>query len=125
MSQTTAQTSPIEPVQMKAACHPQRAVTAAMRIGAMKAEALEPELKRPVARARSSEGNHSVVALMAAGKFPDSPRPRKIRAMQKPATLVTMEWLMEAHPQTRMARAYPVLVPSLSMMRPAKRKPTP
>src|SRR5580692_11573959 len=101
----THQISPMEPVVMKAACHPQRMVTAAMRTGAMKAEALEPELKRPVARARSSVGNHSVVALMAAGKLPDSPRPRKTRAMQKPATLVTREWLMEAHPQMRMAMA--------------------
>src|ERR1700675_414951 len=99
MSQMTAQTSPMEPVQMKAACHPQRAVTAAISTGAMKAEALEPELKKPVARARSSEGNHSVVALMAAGKLPDSPRPRKTRAMQKPMTLETSEWLLEAHPQ--------------------------
>src|SRR5271155_747477 len=105
MSQTTAQMSPMEPVQMKAACHPQRAATAAISTGAIKAEAFEPELKRPVARARSSEGNHSVVALMAAGKLPDSPRPRKMRAMQKPATLATMEWLIEAHPQMRMARA--------------------
>jgi len=125
MSQMIAQISPMEPVQMKAACHPQRTATAEMRTGAMKAEALVPELKRPVARARSSEGNHSVVALMAAGKLPDSPRPRKIRAMQNPATLVTTEWLIEAHPQMRMARAYPVLVPSLSIMRPAKRKPMP
>ena len=76
---------------MKAACHPQRGVTAAIRTGAMKAEALEPELKSPVARARSSEGNHSVVALMAAGKLPDSPRPRKTRATQKPMTLETRE----------------------------------
>src|SRR5271168_3801813 len=105
MSQTTAQTSPIEPVQMKAACHPQRRVTAAMRIGAMNAEALEPELKSPVARARSSEGNHSVVALMAAGKLPDSPRPRRARQMQKPITLDTREVLIEAHPQRRMASA--------------------
>src|SRR5271154_5973790 len=101
----TPQTSPIDPVQMKAACQPKRRVTAAIRRGATKAEAFEPELKRPVARARSSEGNHSVVALMAAGKLPDSPRPRKMRAMQKPATLATMEWLIEAHPQMRMARA--------------------
>src|SRR5271163_4726660 len=102
MSQTTAQMSPMEPVQMKAACHPQRAATAAISTGAMKAEALEPELKRPVARARSSEGNHSVVALMAAGKFPDSPSPSRMRAMQKPTTLVTRELLIEAHPQTMM-----------------------
>src|SRR6266436_4149415 len=79
----------MEPVQIKAACQPQRAVTAAMRMGAMKAEALEPELKRPVARARSSEGNHSVVALMAAGKLPDSPRPRRARQIMKPTTIET------------------------------------
>ena len=90
---------------MKAACHPQREVTAAIRIGATKKAALEPELKRPVAKARSSEGNHSVVALMAAGKLPDSPSPRTMRAMQKPRTLVTREWLMEAPAQTAMAMA--------------------
>src|SRR5207253_415284 len=99
------QTSPMDPVHIKAACHPQRIVTAAMRMGAMKAEALEPELKRPVARARSSEGNHSVVALMAAGKLPDSPRPRRARQIMNPTTLATREVLMEAQPQTRMARA--------------------
>src|SRR5271154_2041088 len=100
-----AQTSPMDPVQMKAACHPQRSVTAAIRTGAIKAEALEPELKRPVASARSSEGNHSVVALMAAGKLPDSPRPSRPRQIMKPMTLETREVLMEAHPQMRMARA--------------------
>src|SRR5437868_14615531 len=115
----------MEPVQIKAACHPQRRVTAAMRVGAMKAEALEPEVKRPVARARSSEGNHSVVALIAAGKLPDSPRPRRARQTMKPTTLETSDVLMEAHPQTSMASAYPVLVPRLSMRRPAKRKPMP
>src|ERR1700721_3428664 len=99
------QTSPIEPVQIKAACHPQWRVTAAMRIGAMKAEALEPELKIPMALARSSAGNHSVVALMAAGKLPDSPRPGRARQIMKPTTLPTNEVLMEAHPQRRMARA--------------------
>src|SRR5277367_4489692 len=101
----THQTSPMEPVQMKAACHPKRRVTAAIRIGAMKAEALEPELKMPMALARSSAGNHSVVALMAAGKLPDSPRPRRARQIMKPTTLPTNEVLMEAHPQMRMARA--------------------
>src|ERR1700736_6765001 len=115
----------MEPVQIKAACHPQRSVTAAMRIGAMKAEALEPELKVPVARARSSEGNHSVVALMAAGKFPDSPRPSMARAMQKPTTEPTRACDIEDSAQTVMAMAYPSFVPSLSMKRPAVRSPTP
>src|SRR5258708_5144079 len=115
----------MEPVQMKAACHPQRAATAAMRTGAMNAEAFDPELKSPVARARSSDGNHSVVALMAAGKLPDSPRPRKMRAMQKPATEGTSEWLMEETAQMAMATAEPVVVPSRSMTRPAMRKAMP
>src|ERR1700757_4156868 len=105
MSHRTSQMRPIDPVQMNAACQPQRRVTAAMRIGAMKADAFDPELKRPVARARSSEGNHSVVALMAAGKLPDSPRPRRARQIMKPTTLATNEVLIEAHPQRRMARA--------------------
>src|ERR1035437_7312976 len=125
MSQTMHQRRPMDPVQIKAACQPKREVKAAMRIGAIKKEALEPELKIPLASARSSEGNHSVVALMAAGKLPLSPKPRKMRAMQKPITLATREWLSEAKAQTAMAQAYPSLVPSLSMMRPAKRKPTP
>src|SRR3984957_4701863 len=101
----TSQQRPIEPVQRKAERQPKREVTAAMRMGAMKKEALVPELKRPVARARSSLGNHSVVALMAAGKLPDSPRPRRARAMQKPMTEATRAWLMEAQAQTRMAAA--------------------
>ncbi len=67
----------MDPVVRMAACQPNLKVTKATNGGAMNAETLEPELKRPVARARSSEGNHSVVALMAAGKLPDSPRPEK------------------------------------------------
>src|ERR1700744_2187257 len=96
---------PMEPVQIKAAGHPHRRVTAAIRIGATQAAALEPELKMPMALARSSAGNHSVVALMAAGKLPDSPKPRRARQIMKPTTLETSEVLMEAHPQTRMAMA--------------------
>src|ERR1700743_904146 len=105
MSHRTSQMSPIDPVHMKAACQPQRRVTAAVGMGARKGEAFEPELKMPMALARSSAGNHSVVALMAAGKLPDSPRPRRARQIMKPTTLETREVLMEAHPQTRMARA--------------------
>src|SRR5215471_4601648 len=100
-----SQIMPIEPVVMKAACQPYLAVTKATSAGAIRAEALAPELKSPTALARSSVGNHSATALMAAGKFPDSPRPRKMRAMQKPATEVTSEWLMEASAQMPMARA--------------------
>src|ERR1035437_3485223 len=104
-SQTTSQMSPMEPVVRKAACHPHLLVTKATRTGATKKLTFDPELKRPVAKARSSDGNHSVVAFMAAGKLPDSPRPRMIRAMQKPMTEKTSAWLSEASAQTAIARA--------------------
>jgi hypothetical protein len=96
---------PSDPVARKAERQPQRAVTKLMRTGARKKLTLEPELKRPTALPRSLVGNHSLTALMAAGKFPDSPRPRKARATQKPRTEPTSEWLMDDRPQTRMARA--------------------
>ena len=47
---------------------------------------LEPELKMPVASARCCLGNHSATVLIAAGKFPDSPRPSQNRERQKPIT---------------------------------------
>src|SRR5579859_1169373 len=105
MSQMTSQIKPIEPVVRKAACQPHFAVTKATSGGAMKNDAFAPELKMPVAKARSSEGNHSVVALIAAGKFPASPMPSIKRAMQKPATEKTKAWPMDEQAQTPMARA--------------------
>src|SRR5471030_3180870 len=96
---------PRNPVGRKAARHPQCAVTQVMRGRATKKLTLEPELKRPTALARSWVGNHSLVAFMAAGKLPHSPRPRKTRAMQKPATEVTSEWLIDERAQMPMARA--------------------
>src|ERR1700712_983967 len=109
-----SQIMPMEPVQMKAARQPQRAVTMGIRAGAMRAEALAPELKRPKGLPRSAVGNHSLTALMAAGKLPDSPRPRKMRAIQNPMTEVTSEWLIEARPQMRMAMGEPALGRGLS-----------
>ena len=49
--------------------------------GARMAPTFAPELKMPVASERSLWGNHSAVVLRAAGKLPDSPRPREKRAM--------------------------------------------
>src|ERR1700726_1949578 len=101
----TSQSIPMEPVVTKAGRQPKREGTEGKSAGAMKAEALEPELKIPVAKAGSSVGNHSVVALIAAGKLPDSPRPRSARAMAKPRTDFTRECPMEAKAQTVMATA--------------------
>ena len=50
------------------------------------APTLVPELKIPVASARSRFGNHSATLLMAAGKLPPSPSPSAKRAAMKPAT---------------------------------------
>src|ERR1700735_1789583 len=102
-----SQMTPMEPVVRKAACQPYLKVTKATSGGAMEAETVEAGLKRAVARGRSTEGNHSVVALMAAGKLPDSPRPSSVRAMQKPMTLVTRAWPIEENAQMGMAMAYP------------------
>src|SRR5436305_13867159 len=44
--------------------------------GAKIAPTFEPELKMPVARARSFFGNHSATVLIAAGKLPASLNPR-------------------------------------------------
>ena len=49
-------------------------------IGARIAPTFAPELKMPVASERSFWGNHSATVFIAAGKFPDSPSPRKKRA---------------------------------------------
>jgi hypothetical protein len=54
--------------------------------GVSSAPMLVPELKIPVANARSRFGNHSATTLMAAGKFPASPRPSTKRAAMNPAT---------------------------------------
>ena len=73
---------------MNAACQPYVTVNQGTTAGATTAPIFAPELKIPVASARSFFGNHSAVALIAAGKFPDSLRPRKPRATPKPKTVV-------------------------------------
>ena len=54
--------------------------------GVASAPTFVPELKMPVASARSRFGNHSATTLIAAGKFPASPSPSANRAKMKPAT---------------------------------------
>jgi hypothetical protein len=50
------------------------------------APTFEPALNRPVANARSFFGNHSVTALMPAGKLPLSPIPSSSRTSAKLVT---------------------------------------
>ena len=60
---------------------------AGMHSGATRAPAVAPALKMDVAKARSRRGKYSVVTLMAEGKLPPSPRPRRMRAPMKNHTL--------------------------------------
>jgi len=86
----------------------------------------EPELNIPVARARSLFGNHSAVALMAAGKFPPSPRPSKILQTKKPIVALpnsvpisgAKACSIEASPQNEQAKTNPQRSPNTSIKRP-------
>ncbi len=110
--------------------------------GVMTAPTLVPELKMPVASARSRLGNHSATLLIAAGKLPPSPRPSAKRAAMKPATegvvtnptvasrlaaagpnVVASAQATAARLHTIRASAYPALVPTLSISRPASISP--
>src|SRR5436190_21907319 len=95
-SQATSQRKPIAPVAMKAARQPHLEVIQKTTGGVTIAPMLVPELKIPVASARSFFGNHSATVLIAAGKLPASPRPRKNRATPKPRTVVASAWPIAA-----------------------------
>ena len=120
------------PVRMNAPRHPRTwppmeiclncATTHGSARGTSKPPTFEPELKMPVARARSRFGNHSAVVLMAAGKFPPSPNPSIIRAIKNPVTLLASECPIEASPQNPQARANPRRNPMTSIKRPTTSK---
>src|SRR4029453_4439201 len=71
---------------MNAQYHPYVTVIHGTSSGATTAPMLVPELKRPVANARSFTGNHSATPLIAPGKLPAPPIPSANRAAMKPAT---------------------------------------
>src|SRR5205809_1872542 len=68
-----------------AASHPQLAAIHGTVSGAKMAPTFDPELNMPVAKDRSFLGKYSAVALMAAGKLPDSPNPNTALENIKPA----------------------------------------
>src|SRR6476661_2565258 len=84
---------------------------------------LEPELKMPVARALSFLGNHSAVVLIAAGKLPDSVKPKAALATKKPRVDFTKACPIAAILQATIATAYPSLLPHLSIRRPTPSSP--
>src|SRR4051794_22928198 len=97
---------------MKAARQPPRAPTIkGTRRGAKMAPIFEPVLKMPVATERSFGGNHSVTTRMAAGKFPDSPRPKAKRAPQNAPTERQRAWAIADKLQNNTESEYAVLTP--------------
>src|ERR1039458_8210891 len=104
---------------MKAACQPPKAPTmSGTSNGAKIAPMLEPVLKMPVATERSLGGNHSVTTRMAAGKFPDSPRPSASRAALKPGTVRQSACDMAERLQNKTDRAYARFMPIQFMKEP-------
>src|SRR5687767_6096944 len=89
INQKISQIKPIKPVKINAHCQPHFSAIKGTVSGAMIAPILVPELKMPVAKALSFFGNHSAVALIAAGKLPASVIPNAPRATKKPNVLVT------------------------------------
>src|SRR5204862_3723847 len=86
--------------------------------GVMTAPTFEPELKMPVASARSFFGNHSATVLIEAGKLPASPRPSEKRATPKPKAERASAWHIAATDQKPTANEKPLRVPNLSIRLP-------
>ena len=113
--------------------------------GVMSAPMLVPELKMPVARARSFFGNHSATALIDAGKLPASPSPRITRESARPAAappsrstcggsidtvgsrshgiLSANAWAIAPRLHTTTAIVNPARTPIRSMIRPESKRP--
>src|SRR5580698_7914490 len=121
--QNTNQINPREPVKMNASCQPKAPRIKGTIIEAITAPILVPELKIPVAKALSLLGNHSATDLIAAGKFPDSPRPSPERAIVKPKVLRASACAMANMLQMIMEIEYPILVPTRSISQPNPNRP--
>ena len=89
-------------MKMKTACQPHVRVIHGTTNDARMAPMLGPELNHPVAYARSFFGNHSAIALIAAGKLADSPSPRENLATAKPKTDVASACPIAAMLHTKM-----------------------
>src|SRR5437868_15463612 len=88
------------------------------------APTFEPELKMPVASARSFFGNHSATVLIEAGEVPASPRPREKRATPNPNAERASAWHLAAHDPKPTAKENPLRVPNLSIRVPLISGPT-
>ena len=82
---------------MNAISQPQNLAMRGMVSGATSAPTEEPELKMDVEKARSFFGKYSAVTLIAAGKFPASPRASTARHARKSHTETVMP-IIETNP---------------------------
>src|SRR5690606_2177024 len=80
-------TNPSAPIMTNEASQPYAAAIHGMGKGAARAPTVAPALKILVADPRSFFGKNSAVALIAAGKLPDSPMARIILAKTNSVTL--------------------------------------
>ena len=118
MNQKIIQTNPKAPVIINAACQPHNATMAGIASGATMAPTFVPELNIPMASALSFLGNHSAIALFAAGKLPDSLIPRSPLQNPKPSTPFARACPIAAMLQKNTETPYPNFVPNLSISLP-------
>jgi len=90
---------------------PRRSAVNAIRGGAISAPVLDPALKIPIALPRSFAGNHSDIALVAAGQLPASPTPRRKRKTARLRTPRAKRWTKVAADHHTNMTANPHFVP--------------
>src|SRR5882672_8979941 len=76
---TGNQRNPSPPITAKHVCQPNLKAMNMTRGGPKILARFVPAFTTPMAEPRSSEGNHSAVALTHAGKLADSPNPSTVR----------------------------------------------
>src|SRR5579864_1897600 len=107
MSHTAIHARPTAPMNTKPERHPYASVSQATTGGAKAEPSDEPALKIPTTSARWLAGNHSAVALAAAGQFPGSRIPRRKRAPASDHLPRTNPCSIAASDQVKMNAANP------------------
>src|SRR5690606_26356778 len=112
---------PRPPLIRQEASQPYAAAINGIVTGAARAPTVDPALKILVANPRSFFGKNSAVALMAAGKLPDSPKANTIRATTNNDTLT--ETTLPTSPtvpsislaRSKLTNQLPVSTPAVAM----------
>src|SRR2546426_2682643 len=123
-SHANSQRKPSDPVTTNAQRQPHVSVIQGTMSGVRIAPVLVPALKMPVARARSSLGNHSPTLLIAPGKLADSPRPSSARAAENAAVVRASAWPIAARDRksTRLNSSHLVISYAVFCLKKKKKK---